>query len=101
MSRNAISANPEHYIFNIFWESMPPDPPGRPKNKFSRRRVAQKFFFRIDFPPKQKSWIEPWAVTSYLSENEAENLQNGDVHLAQITDFQIVYLENHLAHRGQ
>ena len=38
------------------------------------------------------------SVTSYLIENEAENLQNGDVHLAQIPDFEIEYLENHLAH---
>ena len=38
------------------------------------------------------------SVTSYLSENEAENLQNGDVHLAQIPDFEMEYLENHLAH---
>ena len=38
------------------------------------------------------------SVTSYLIENEAENLQNGDVHLAQISDFEIEYLENHLAH---
>ena len=27
------------------------------------------------------------SVTSYLSENEAKNLQNGDVHLAQIPSF--------------
>ena len=26
------------------------------------------------------------SVTSYLSENEAKNLQNGDVHIAQIPD---------------
>ena len=38
---------------------------------------------------------------SYLIENEAENLQNGDVHLAQIPDFEMEYLENHLAHWGQ
>ena len=37
-------------------------------------------------------------MTSYLIENEAENLQNGDVHLAQIPDFEMEYLENHLAH---
>ena len=37
------------------------------------------------------------SVTSYFSENEAENLQNGDLHLAQITDFEMGYLENHLA----
>ena len=27
-------------------------------------------------------------MTSYLSENEAKNLQNGDIHLAQIPDFE-------------
>ena len=32
-------------------------------------------------------------MTSYLSENEAENLQNVDVHLAQIPDFEMEYLE--------
>ena len=37
-------------------------------------------------------------MTSHLSENEAENKQNGDVHFAQIPDFEIEYLENHLAH---
>ena len=41
------------------------------------------------------------SVTSYLIENEAENLQNGDVHLAQIPDFEMEYLENHLAHWGR
>ena len=41
------------------------------------------------------------SVMSYLYENEAENLQNGEVHLAQIPDFGMGYLENHLAHRGQ
>ena len=37
-------------------------------------------------------------MMSYLSENEAENLQNGDVHLAQIPEFEMGYLENHLMH---
>ena len=32
------------------------------------------------------------SLTSHLSENEAENLQNGDVHLAQIPDFEMEYL---------
>ena len=41
------------------------------------------------------------SVTSYLSENEAKYLQNGDIHLAQIPDFGVEYLETHLAHRGQ
>ena len=34
---------------------------------------------------------------SYLSENEAGNLQNGNVHLTQIPDFEMEYFENHLA----
>ena len=33
-------------------------------------------------------------MTLYLSENEAENLQNGLVHIAQISDFEVEYLEN-------
>ena len=33
--------------------------------------------------------------------NEAENLQNGDFHLAEIPDFGMKYLENHLVHWGQ
>ena len=37
-------------------------------------------------------------MTSYLGDNEAKNPQNGDVHLAQIPDFDTGYLENHLAH---
>ena len=40
-------------------------------------------------------------MTSYLIENEAKNLQNADVHLAQIPEFEMEYLENHLAHCGQ
>ena len=37
-------------------------------------------------------------MAPYLCENETERLQNGDVHLAQISDFEIGYLENHLVH---
>ena len=36
------------------------------------------------------------SVTSYLSGIEAKNLQNRDVHIAQIPDFEMEYLENHL-----
>ena len=35
------------------------------------------------------------SVTSYLSGIEAKNLQNGDVYVAQIRDFEMEYLENH------
>ena len=38
------------------------------------------------------------SVTSYLSGIEAKNLQNGDVHIAQIPDFEMEYVENHFAH---
>ena len=41
------------------------------------------------------------SVTSYLRENEAKYLQNADIHLAQIPDFGMGYIENHLAHWGQ
>ena len=37
-------------------------------------------------------------MMSYLRENEAENLQNGDVHLVLIPDFGMGYLENHCAY---
>ena len=40
-------------------------------------------------------------MTSYLSENEAKNQQNGDVHLSQIPDFEMGYLENRLVDLGQ
>ena len=33
---------------------------------------------------------------TYLRKNEAENLQNGDINLAQIPEFEMGYLENHL-----
>ena len=38
------------------------------------------------------------SVTSYLSESEAKNLQNGHAHLAQIPDFGMGYLGNYLVH---
>ena len=34
-------------------------------------------------------------MASYLIGNEAKSLQNGDVHLSQIPDFEMGYLENH------
>ena len=37
-------------------------------------------------------------MTSYVNKNEVEDLQNGDVHLAQTPDFEMEYLENHLTH---
>ena len=38
---------------------------------------------------------------SYFIEKGAKNLQNSDVHIAQIPDFEMEYLENHLAHWGR
>ena len=40
-------------------------------------------------------------MMSYLCENEAENLQNGYVYVAQVSDFGMGYLKNHLIHSGQ
>ena len=45
MFRNAISANPKHYIFKIFQESMSLDPPRRPK-MFFLAAVWLKIFFK-------------------------------------------------------
>ena len=53
MSRNAISGNPEHYIFKSFQGSMPPDPPRRPKKIFLAAAWL-KNFFQDRLPPKQK-----------------------------------------------
>ena len=53
MSGNVIPANPEHYIFKMFWGSMPPDPLEGLKNIFLAAAWL-KNFFRIDFSPKQK-----------------------------------------------
>ena len=51
--------------------------------------------------PRYCTFIFSLAVTSCLTENEAENLQNGDVHLAQIPDFEMEYLKNHLTRWGR
>ena len=61
-------------------------------SKKSNRRLLRYFTFIFSLSCSIAS------VTSYLSENEAENLKNGDVHLAKIPGFEIEYLENHLAH---
>ena len=37
-------------------------------------------------------------MTSHLSENEAKNLQNGDVHLPYVTDFGVGYFKKYLVH---
>ena len=37
-------------------------------------------------------------MTSYLIEDDAKNLQNGVVHLAQIADFRMGYLKTHFFH---
>ena len=54
MSRNAISANPEHYIFKNFQGSMPPDPARRPNKNFSHHHVAQNFY-QDQLPPQTKN----------------------------------------------
>ena len=38
------------------------------------------------------------ASVTYLSGIETKNLQNGDLHIAQILNFEMEYLENYLAH---
>ena len=75
MSRNAISANPEHYIFKLFWGSMPPDPLEGLKNFFSPPR-GSKIFFRIDLPPKQK-----------ILDRTLQDNHNNSYHLAAMKTF--------------
>ena len=60
------------------------------------RQIEQKNPEIFHFQFLLSCWIA--SVTSYLWENEAQNLQNGDFHLAQIPDFGMRYLENHSAH---
>ena len=50
MSRNVISANPEHHIFKIFRVSMPLDPLRRPKKSFLATSWL-KHFFQDRLPP--------------------------------------------------
>ena len=52
MSRNAISANSEHYIFKLFRGSMPSDPLEGLKNLFLAAAWLKIFSDRL--PPKQK-----------------------------------------------
>ena len=62
MSRNAISANPEHYIFyifKIFRGSMPRTPIKGLKKFFSHSRVAQIFFQDRLPPPKKRKTKNP------------------------------------------
>ena len=37
-------------------------------------------------------------MMTYLCENEAKNIQNGDGHVVQILDFGMGYLKNRLIH---
>ena len=76
MSRNAISANPEHYLFKIFREDAP-GPPRRPKKNFLATAWLQKFF-GIDFPLKQKI-LDRTLVSvrdgKYAKTSDSENFQ--------------------------
>ena len=56
MSRNAISANPEHYIFKIFQGSMSPDPPRSLKKIFLAAAWLKNFFQDRLPPPPSKNW---------------------------------------------
>ena len=56
MSRNAISANPEHYIFKI-----------RPKTIFSHCRMGQKFFSGTTTPPSEQKILDSTVYTGRFS----------------------------------
>ena len=67
-------------------------------------RFSASFSFRYDVTGSMLQDNEKMkmqylrGVFKYLSKNEAKILQNGDVYLAQIPDFEMGYLESHLAH---
>ena len=65
MSRNAISANPEHYIFKIFRGSMPPDPLEGLK-KFFLVAACLKKIFQYRLPPKQKILDRTLTVVNFV-----------------------------------
>ena len=78
MSRNAISANPEHYIFKLFWGSMPPDPLRRPKNIFSCRPPAVCKAEEQQMTTAYEDISKPVKSPSLNStEDENEQRQNG------------------------
>ena len=54
MSRNAISANTEHYVFKLFCGSMPLDPLQALKNIFLAATWLEKFFWDR-LPPQTKN----------------------------------------------
>ena len=55
MSRNAISANPEHYIFKIVRGRMSPDPLEGLKKFFLAAAWLKNFFQDRLLPPNKKS----------------------------------------------
>ena len=66
MSRNAISANPEHYPFKIFRGSMLPDPLEGFTIFFSPLRGSKKIF-RIDSPPNKNPRQNPDTLIPFLT----------------------------------
>ena len=70
MSRNAISANPEHYIFKIFQGSMPPDPLEGLKIFFLTTSWLKNFFpDRLPPPNKKQRFSHNWEyfMSSFLT----------------------------------
>ena len=80
--RNAISANPEHYIFKISWGSMPSNPL-EGLIFFSPPR-GSKIFFRIDSPPQTKS-LDRTLTGFHTFDIRATALDNQFVHLLDRT----------------
>ena len=68
MSRNAISANPEHYIFKIFPRSMLPGHPRRPKKNCAvmSSTIMHYNIEVLDFRPARNKLIDLNMIISKL-----------------------------------
>ena len=66
MSRNAISANLELYIFKIFRGSMPPDPLEGLKKQVFLAAAWLKNFFQDRLPPPNKKILDKTLTPPHL-----------------------------------
>ena len=82
----AILAHMRSWIFKLFWGSMPPDPPSRPKN-FSRRFAAIKIF-KVTIRTSQ-FWAgsaHGWRLKMGLFKSPGKSSKTGSHHQTTLTE---------------
>ena len=67
MSRNAISANPEHYIFKMFPGSMPPDTLEGLQKFFQDRLIPKQKILDRTLPVRVYAFLIPSSQASARS----------------------------------